>query len=332
MKKSQLNLLFTLTIVLLILVSIISLGIGKFSLSLPDVWTIITGGEISAIKRNVFFTLRLPRILMALIAGLGFGMSGSVYQIIFKNPLASPEIIGVASGANLGAAMAIVLGGYNVLLTAASSFSMSLLVVLLVLFLVKITGNVATSTYILSGIVLKSISESIIMIFKFFADPEQELAAIEFWSMGSFGFVTLQKLFVVLPVFLIGYTGLILLRRQIMLLGLNEDEGRTLGLRLKPVRFMILLFSTLIVAATISVTGLVLFISLVAPHIARFTLRRTGFSTCLYASLIGALILIAADGFARSIYSTEIPISILTTFVGVPVLIYFMCKRKRGRI
>jgi iron complex transport system permease protein len=323
---------FVLTAALVALAAVIALGCGKYSLSVEDIRAIITGGETAGIKRDVFYTLRLPRVVMVLIAGAGLGMAGSVYQIIFKNPLAAPEIIGVASGANLGAAAAIMLLGYNAVWIAASSFVMALIVVTLVIALVRLTGNTSTSAYILAGVVLKALSESVIMIFKFFADPEQELAAIEFWSMGSFGFVTRTKLLVVLPVFLIGYAGLVLLRRQVTLLGLNEDESRALGLRLRPARFAVLTFSTLMVAAAISVTGLIMFIGLIAPHIARLVTRRTGFPTCVYASLVGALILVIADVFARSIYTVEIPISILTTFVGVPMLVYFMVKRKRGRL
>lgn len=311
---------------------VLSVGIGKFSLSWADIAAILAGGEVGELKRSVFFTLRLPRVAMALLAGAGLGMAGAVYQTIFKNPLASPEIVGVASGANLGAAAAIMLFGYNAVVIAGFSFAAALGVVMLVVALVGATGNRTTATYVLAGIVLKALSEAIIMMFKFFADPERELAAIEFWSMGSFGYVTLGKLLAILPAFLLGFTGLLLLRRQVALLGLDEDEARALGLRLRPMRLAVLACATLVVASVISVTGLIMFVGLVAPHIARLALKRSGFATCLLASLAGAFILIVADCFARSIHSAEIPISILTTFVGVPMLVYFMVKRKRGRV
>lgn len=310
----------------------VSVCVGKYPLSLMEIWTILTGGEIAEIKRSVFYTLRLPRTWMALLAGVGLGMAGAVYQIIFKNPLAAPDIIGVANGANLGAAVAIVLFGYNTLFTAASAFVGGMLVVMLVIALVRATGNPSTTTYILGGIILKAVSEACIMLLKFFADPERQLAAIEYWSMGSLGNVTAFKLLVILPFFLVGLTGLVLMRRQVALLGLEEEESRTLGVRVGLIRVTVLGFSTLLIASVICLTGLISFVGLIAPHIARLILKRTSFAACILASLAGAFILLVADCLARSIHSAEIPISILTTFIGVPCLIYFMRSRKAGRI
>ncbi|MDR0649087.1 MAG: iron ABC transporter permease [Synergistaceae bacterium] len=307
---------------------VVSCCVGKYPLSVPEIFTIISGGQISDIKRNVFLTLRFPRTVMAMLAGIGLGMTGSVYQTIFKNPLASPDIIGVANGANLGAAVAIVLFGYNTLLTASLSFLSGLLVMLLVVSLVRKTNQANTTTYILAGIILKAVSEACIMILKFFADPEKELAAIEFWSMGSFGNITASKLTAILPFFLAGLAGIVLMRRHIALLGLEDDESRTLGVRLKLIRSLVLSFSTLMVTSVICLSGLVNFVGLIAPHIARLLLKRVSFASSVFASLAGAFILLVSDGFARSVYSAEIPVSILTTFIGVPFLIYFM---RRGR-
>lgn len=323
---------FGIAAVLVALAFIASICIGKYSISLSEIWLIIIGGEVSELKRNVFFNLRVPRTIMALLAGVGLGMAGSVYQTIFKNPLASPDIIGVANGANLGAAIAIVLFGHNTLLTSISAFLGGMLVMVLVIVLVRSTGQSNTTTFILAGIILKAVSEALIMMLKFYADPERELAAIEFWSMGSFGSITAEKLLTILPIFLVGFIGLILMRRQVALLGLEEDESRTLGVRVKGVRIVVLSFSTLMVTSIICLTGLINFIGLIAPHIARLVLKRTSFVANVFASLAGAFILLVADCLARSIYSAEIPISILTTLIGVPVLIYFMRSRKARRI
>jgi iron complex transport system permease protein len=310
----------------------VSFCVGKYPLSVDEIVTILSGGEIRDIKRNVFLNLRFPRTVMALLAGVGLGMTGAVYQTVFKNPLASPDIIGVANGANLGAAVAIVMFGHDTLLTAASAFLSGLLVMLLVISLVRQTGHAGAVSYILAGIILKAVSEACIMILKFFADPERELAAIEFWSMGSFGNITAAKLLVVLPFFLVGLTGIVLMRRQVALLGLDDDESMTLGVRVKLVRVAVLAFSTLMVTSIICLTGLINFVGLIAPHISRLLLKRTGFASCVLASLAGAFILLAADCLARSVYSAEIPISILTTFIGVPFLICFMRNRRAGRV
>jgi len=308
----------------------ISLCVGKYPLTLDDISAILTGGEVGKMDRQVFFNLRLPRTIMAVLAGLSFGMTGSIYQTIFKNPLAAPDIIGVASGANLGAALAIVLVGNTTLLVAGGSFIFALLTVLLVMALVGSTRNQDTSTYVLAGIVLTAISEALIMILKFFADAETELAALEFWTMGSFGSVTMTKLITVAPICLIGILGMILLRRQVALLSLNDDESRMMGVKLKQIRIAVLGFSTLAIASVISVTGLISFVGLVAPHIAKLIRRRNDFNTCLLGGLIGVVVLLYADCLARTLYSSELPISILTTFIGVPFLVYFMCK-KGGR-
>ena len=311
---------------------VLSVCTGKYPISLSEIWTIISGGETSALKRGVFFTLRLPRSVMALLAGLGLGMAGAVYQTIFRNPLASPDIIGVASGANLGAALAIVLFGYSTPVIAASAFLGGMLVMVMVILLVRTANNANTITYILSGIILKAVSEACIMLLKYFADPEKELAAIEFWAMGSLGNITSSKLLAVLPLFLLGFAGVILLRRQVALLALEDDESRALGVRPGLVRIAILGVSTLMVTSVVCQTGLISFAGLIAPHIARLVLKRTNFFYCIFAALAGAFILLIADCLARSLHTSEIPISIFTTIIGVPCLVYFMRSRKAGRI
>ncbi len=323
---------FSIAATLVMAAFVLSACVGKYPISLPTIGSLLTGGQVDEMTRNVFFTLRLPRTVMALLAGLGLGMAGSVYQNIFRNPLAAPDIIGVANGANLGAAIAIVIFGYNVPMMATAAFLGGMLVLVLLVLLVRSTGSPNTTTYILAGIILKAVSEAGIMLLKFFADPEKELAAIEFWSMGSFGNITAGKLTVVLPIFILGFVGLILMRRQVALLGLEEEESRMLGVRVGLIRMGVLSLSTLMVTSVICMTGLISFVGLIAPHIARLIMKRTSFAASLFASLAGAFILLTADCLARSLYSAEIPISSLTTLIGVPCLIYFMRSRRAGRI
>ena len=305
---------------------IISTFMGQFPLSVNDIFTIITGGEISDIRRNVFFTLRLPRVTMALIAGAGLGMTGCVLQLVFKNPLASPGIIGVSSGANLGAAAAIVMFGYHARFIMPSAFLGGMLVVFAVIALARMTKINDTVVYVLAGIIMRSVSEAFIMMFKFYADPERQLASIEFWSMGSLANVTDTKVLAVLPAFLIGFFGLALLWRQIMMLNLNEEESQALGMRVGLIRTVVLALVALTVSAIVSVTGLISFIGLIAPHIAKLAYKRVNFTWCMLSALFGAFIMLAADSAARTMHTSEIPISILTTFIGVPFLLWFMYK------
>ena len=310
----------------------VSLRVGRYPLSVGDITAIFFGGEVPDIARGVFLTLRLPRTIMAVLAGAGLGLAGSVFQLVFKNPLASPDIVGAASGANLGAATAIILFGQSVAVMAAFAFAGSMLVVFFVVALAQMTRNNSTVTYILAGIIMKAISDAIIMIMKFFADPESQLAAIEFWAMGSLGAITASRVVGILPFFFAGFIGLILAHRHIAILGLEDDESRTLGVPVKRVRVIVLGLASLTVAAAVCLTGLIAFIGLIAPHVARLALKRISFAWCALSALIGAFILLVADSFARSIATVEIPISILTTFIGVPILLYFMRNRKAGKI
>lgn len=309
-----------------------SLPVGRYPLPISEIAAILTGRESDPMSRAVFFNLRLPRTVVALLAGGGLGMAGSVFQLIFKNPLAAPDIIGVSSGANLGAAAAVVMFGHSAALMSSSAFAGGILALLLVIAMARLSRNSNAVTYILAGIIMKAVSDAFIMILKFFADPERELAAIEYWSMGSLGGITASKLTVLAPFFLTGFTGLILMRRQITLLGLEDDESRTLGVRIKLVRTTVLGLSVLTVASIISQTGLIAFVGLIAPHAARLAIKRISFAWCMLSSMTGAVILLVSDCLARSISTVEIPVSIPTTFIGVPVLMYFMWKRKAGKV
>ncbi len=308
--------------------AVISICIGKYPISVNQIIAIALNKQVPDLTRSVFLTLRVPRTIMAVVAGIGLGVSGSVYQTIFKNPLASPDIIGISNGANLGAAAAIVfIGSGTYYHVAGGAFLGSILAVAMVFSLARITKVNNTATFVLAGIVINQFARAMIMILKYFSDTDQQLAAIEYWTMGSLSSITMSKLIAVLPAFCAAMAGLILMRRHVSMMALDDDECRALGVRLKSVRFIILGLTTLIVASIVSVTGMITFVGLIAPHIARLVLKRNSFSSCIYSGLCGALILLVADMLARSLYYAELPISILTTFVGIPFLVYLMCSR-----
>lgn len=322
-------LLFVCVTAAILIAAVVSICVGKYQITVSEIASILfRGGEgVSDMSVRVFTTLRLPRTLMAVMAGIGLGLAGSVYQIIFKNPLASPDIIGVAGGANLGAAIAIVaVTSSGMWAIASGAFWGGLAAVLAVMLLVRTTRSHSTSTYVLAGIVINAVSKACIMALKYFADPENELAAMEYWEMGTFGNTTLTKMLSILPLFLIGLIGLLLLRRQIEMMSLSDNECRALGMRLRPVRAAVLALSTLLVSSVISVTGLISFAGLIAPHTARLMLKRSNSTTMVMSGLVGGFVVLAADILARVLYSSELPISILTTVIGVPILVYFMCK------
>ncbi|HHY78140.1 MAG TPA: iron ABC transporter permease [Clostridiales bacterium] len=312
--------------VLFVAIIFLSIVTGKYPITLRDILNIVTGGEINDTAKTVFYTLRLPRTIMVIIAGIGLSVSGSVYQIIFKNPLASPDIIGVASGANLGAAIAIVFFSGDTLTIAMSAFLGGVAAVFAALNLTKIAKDKGVIAFVLSGLVIGSIAQGIIMLMKYVADPEKELAAMEFWAMGSFASVTDSKVVAMFPLFLIGIVGIVLLRWQINILSLNDEEAKSLGVKVELTRWAVIICSTMIVASIICITGLISFIGLIAPHIARIIRKRNDFTAVILSGFIGAIILTVADCLVRSISVSELPISILTTFIGAPFLAYLMSR------
>lgn len=331
-KDKRAVLSYTLVGAIIIAAMLCSFCVGKYPISLSEIWQLLTRGEVTDMTHKVFFTLRVPRTCMAILTGAGLGLAGAVYQIIFKNPLASPDIIGISSGANLGAAVAIVTVGGAMVGVASGAFIGGLLAVLMVVMLVRATRSNSTSTYVLAGIIIAAVAKAFIMLLKYYADSESQLAAIEYWTMGSLASVTASKVLSILPFWLIGFAGLILLRRQVELLSLNEEECRALGVRLRPIRLTVLALSTLLVASVICVTGLISFIGLIAPHIAALMIKRQNTKAMILSSIVGGAILLISDILARTLYAAEVPISILTTIIGVPVLVWFMCVRKGRRV
>lgn len=323
-KKDNKFIHYTIATILLVAVFIISINFGKYPISIYEIRDIILNRPVDGMTRTVFFTLRLSRTLMALLAGIGLSVSGSVYQTVFKNPLATPDIIGVSSGANLGAAIAIAFLAGGTSTIAFGAFIGGIVAVSLALFLTRVSKNRGISTFVLAGIVISSLAQGFIMMIKFFADPERQLAAIEFWSMGSFASITSDKLLSVLPFFIFGIIGLFLLRWQVNILSLSDEEGESLGVKVGVARVFIMIFATLVVASVVSVTGLITFIGLVAPHLARMIRGKNDVHTIILSGLIGAILIILADTLARNLGSSEIPISILTTFIGAPFLAYLM--------
>ncbi|MFA5575642.1 MAG: iron ABC transporter permease [Tissierellaceae bacterium] len=317
---------YTTAAILLIIAFVLSISVGRYHISLGDIIRIVTGQRVDDLTKMVFFHLRLSRTIMVVLAGMGLSISGSIYQNIFKNPLATPDIMGVSSGANLGAAIAIIFLSGSIYAISISAFLGGLIAVFTAIALTNMSRDRGISTIVLAGIIIGSITQGAIMLLKFFADPERQLAAIEFWSMGTFAGVTSDKLISILPFFALGLIILFLLRWQINLLSLSDEEGRSLGLNVKRVRLLVIIAATLVVASIVSITGLISFVGLIAAHMGRIIRKKNDFSTAIFSGILGAIILIIADCLARSISSSEIPISILTTFIGAPYLAYLMSR------
>lgn len=325
MKKSYF--VYVLTIICLI-ICCVSLFIGSYALSVSDI-LLIWKKPIDSIAFQVFIQLRMPRVVMGLLAGFVLGIAGSAYQLIFKNPLASPDLTGVASGASFGAAMVIVLGGSSVLSLTMGAFVAGMVSLLCVLLLVKMSGGNRIFSYILAGIVISALGNAGIMILKYMADPLGELAAIEFWTMGSLFAVTLDKLLICLLSVIVPIVCLLLFSRQLVLLSMGDEQARYLGCHPQRTRLLMLILTTWMVASIISLTGVISFVGLIAPHIAFLILKQRTKMFVWLSGIMGAIVLLIADIFARILLpGAELPLSIFTILFSTPILIIFMIKQR----
>lgn len=308
--------------ILLLLLAVASLLAGKYPLSAEK----LMAGD--TLQWRVFLTLRCSRTVLAIIGGFALGVAGFVYQTVFRNPLASPDIIGVSSGASAGAAAGILFLSGTASVTI-SSFAGALLAVSLSLALASLNKSGQNATLVLAGIVVHSLAQTVLMLLKLAADPEKELASIEYWIMGSLNGANIHSLGGNLLLCILCMSVLFLLHRQILLLSAEEGEARMLGVPVLRLRLAVLMLATLMVAAVVSLTGLISFIGLLAPHGARLLTRHNRSSTMFLSGLLGGILLCGADILARSTAATELPVSIFTSLLGAPFLIFLIVKGRR---
>jgi iron complex transport system permease protein len=272
--------------------------------------------------------LRLSRTLVGVIGGFALGVAGFVYQTVFRNPLASPDIIGVSSGASAGAAAGILFLSGSVAVTV-SAFAGALLAVILALALSSLDKSGRNSTIVLAGIAVHSLAQTALMCLKLTADPERELASIEYWIMGSLNGVSLYSIGGNLALCLICIGVLFLLHRQVILLSAEEGEARMLGVNVGVLRLAVLLVATLVVASVVSLSGLISFVGLLAPHGARLLTKHNRVGTMFLSGLLGGVLLCGADILARSVAATELPVSIFTSLLGAPFLILLIVRGRK---
>lgn len=264
---------------------------------------------------------------MGLLGGFALGVSGFVYQTVFRNPLASPDIIGVSSGASAGAAAGILFFSGSAAVTA-SAFAGALSAVVIVLLLSALDQTGRNTSIVLAGIAVHALAQTALMCLKLTADPERELASIEYWIMGSLNAVNLHSLGGNLLLCLLCLVLLFLLHRQIILLSGEEGEMKMLGVSVGKLRLLVLLTATLTVSSVVSLTGLISFVGLLAPHGARLITRDNRQGTMLLGGLLGGILLLGADILARSVSAVELPVSIFTSVLGAPFLIALIGRRR----
>lgn len=312
----------TVGVIVLIILAVVGLFVGKYPLALDQ---LLDGNEM---QWRVFITLRCSRTMVGVIGGFALGVAGFIYQTVFRNPLASPDIIGVSSGASAGAAAGILFLTGTMTVTL-SAFVGALLAVVLVLALASLDRSGKNSTIVLSGIAIHSLAQTVLMCLKLTADPERELASIEYWIMGSLNGISIYSIGYNLIVCIACITILFVLHRQVILLSAEEGEAKMLGVNVTRLRLIILVAATLVVSSVVSMTGLISFVGLLAPHGARMLTKDNRIGTMLLSGLIGGILLCSADILARSVAATELPVSIFTSLLGVPFLIFLIVRGRK---
>lgn len=321
--RNKIILLSVIQVLLLIVVLVWSVITGQYPLTLKS---LLSGDTMSIM---VFKRLRLPRALMGVIGGFGLSISGYIYQLIFKNPLASPDIVGVSSGASAGAALAIVAVSASVPVISISAFIGAVTALIITLLTAYLVPGRNSYTIVLAGIAIHSVAQTILMFLKLAADPEKQLASIEYWIMGSLNGISRDSLAIPFLTTLAGFIIMAMLYRQVLILSTSEEEAVSLGVNVTILRFIILMLATLVVSSIICVTGLISFIGLIAPHIARLLTKRNDIFTYITSGLAGAILLTLADILARSVSTSELPVSIFTSLLGAPLLIILLIRANK---
>jgi iron complex transport system permease protein len=323
------TLLWAVLAMALILILLLSLAVGRFAVPLEQTLAILlrgfndTGVAWTPAQQTVIEIVRAPRVLMAACAGAGLALCGTALQGVFRNPLVGPQIIGVSSGAGFGGALAILLGANAISLTA-SAFLWSAVALLAVVLMSRVKSRSSVLMLVLAGVVTSAFFGALTSLLVFVADPEQKLPGIVFWLLGSFATADYAKLAIIALTTGLGAVALLTLSWRINLLSLGDEDAAALGVKVQPMRWAILIATCVIIAGQVSVSGVIGWVGLVIPHIARMLVGADHRRLLPASMLIGAAYMAIVDDLARSLTPAEIPLGILTALVGAPIFVVLL--------
>lgn len=314
--------------VLTLVCAVAALCMGQFHIAPGRVLRELFSRGAEGVRDNVrttLFNIRVPRILMALISGAGLAASGAAFQSLFANPLATPDTVGAANGASFGAALGLLLG-FGSFGVQALALMCGVVAVLLVFAVTRSAGAGSPSMLmvILAGMVISSLFSALVSLIKYIADPQDTLPVITFWLMGRFSGVTRASMLLSTPLIAGGTALIFLMRFRLNALSLPEDEARALGVDLKLTRALVVAAAAMTTAAVVSVCGVIGWVGLLIPHIARMLLGNDNRYVVPASILSGALFMLVVDTLARCVSAAEIPVSILTAVIGAPVFILLL--------
>ena len=323
-----------LLLAVLALCVVVALCSGKYRITPSESISVIigelfgTGGDYSEMTRNVVIGLRVPRIISSVLCGMMLAMSGVSYQSIFKNPLVSPDFLGVSNGACIGAAIAIILG-FSGLSLSLFAFLGGILAVAITVLIPSVMRSSSNIMLVLSGVIVSGAMSSILGFIKYVADPQTELAAITYWTMGSFAYVTLDEIGSVIWIMLIPALVLFALSWWLDILSMGETEARSLGASIVAVRNIAIACATLMTAGSVCLSGTIGWVGLVIPHFARMIVGPNNTKLLPTAGLMGGIFLLLVDTVTRTISIAEMPVSILTGLIGAPFFAILLYRQRK---
>ena len=317
-----------------VVVGLMSLGIGRYPVPIDQVLLALAAGsgfavDVPGTVERVVLLIRLPRILEGLVIGGGLALAGAALQGVFRNPLVGPQIIGVSSGAAFGGALALLLGlGLAGLMAGAFVFGITALVI--VFALSRIDGRSPVLMLVLAGVVTGAFFAALVSLVTFLADPNDTLPAIVYWLMGSFATASWPKVGLVTGVTAVAAAVLMAMRFRINVLSLGDEDAQALGIAVEPTRWAILVAATALVAGSVAVAGIIGWVGLVVPHIARMLVGPDHRRLLPAAALLGAGYMVLVDNVARTATASEIPLGVLTAIIGAPMFAWLLRRTQAG--
>lgn len=317
----------------LIFLVLICMCAGKYSLTPGECLQIIlgkiTGAQPTweAMDEKLLLGVRFPRVMATVIVGAALALSGAVYQGIFKNPLVSPDFLGVSSGACIGAAVAILLSLSSGMVQVCAFFG-GIIAVSLTVMIPKAMRSNSNIMLVLAGIIVSGAMSSILGFIKYIADPETQLAAITYWQLGSFAYVDSAALLSILPLSIVAAVILLAMSWWINILSMGEQEAQSLGANVGVLRGICIVCATVLTAGAVCISGTIGWVGLVIPHFGRMLVGSDNRGLLPAACLIGGIFMLLVDTVTRIIGPAEMPISILTGIIGAPFYAWLLYRQR----
>ncbi|WP_303860238.1 iron ABC transporter permease [Alkalibaculum bacchi] len=327
------NMYILLLSVAAVIIFIFSLGLGQFEISFIDTIKIVLSPFFpieqtwDATMSKIVLEIRLPRLIACVLVGGGLGLSGAIYQGIFRNPLVSQDMLGVSNGAAVMAALAITLG-YTDYAVQVAAFIGGIIAILLVLGITALIRNSSSLVLILAGIIVSGFASSLLTLIKYLADAEVTLANITYWLMGSLSNVVFPDLRTVYLPMILCIIVLLCIRWYINILSLGDNEAMSLGVNAKGIRMLCIITTTILIASAVCISGTISWFGLVIPHLSRLVVGDNHTKLVPMSFVMGVVIMMLVDNVARTLSVTEIPLSVITGIVGVPIFTLLLIKQR----